>query len=199
MLSCSCSQDAKYIGQTRVSFRTRMSQHEADTTSNKSDEHISGISKHARHCTAGTINWNEPEIITTLNNKKKTALQQNLLVRESLVIKRRNASSNSGLNDPQLAVRSNAWDPILKKLKDWTLLKNLYSMGGGDQRDLSLSFIPFFGCLFFWWSLIGFISLSLFCLHQLPLFFSSLLSSLVIPFSNETWHSHICSKFWLSY
>ena len=134
MLSCSCSQDAKYIGQTRVSFRTRMSQHEADTTSNKSDEHISGISKHARHCTAGTINWSEPEIITTLNNKKKTALQQNLLVRESLEIKRHNTSSNSGLNDPQLAVRSNAWDPILKKLKDWTPFKYLYSMGGGDLQ-----------------------------------------------------------------
>ena len=93
-----------------------MSQHEADT-SNKSDKHISDISKHARHCTASTINWNEPEIITTLNNKKKTALQQDL-VRESLEIKRHNTLSNSGLNDPQLAVRSNAWDPILKKLKD---------------------------------------------------------------------------------
>ena len=101
-----------------MSFRTRMGQHEADSTSSKSDEHISGISKHARHCTAGTINWNEPEIITTFTDKKKAALQQNLLVRESLEIKKHNTSTNAGLNDPQLAVRSNAWDPILKKLKD---------------------------------------------------------------------------------
>ena len=120
LLSCSCSQDAKYVGQTRVSFRTRMGQHEADTTSNKSDEHISGISKHARHCTAGSIDWYDPKIITTFTDKKKTALQQNLLVRESLEIKRLKTSSytGAGLNDPQLAVRSNAWDPILKKLKD---------------------------------------------------------------------------------
>ena len=117
-LSCSCDPQAKYIGQTRVSFRTRMSQHAADVTSSKPDENISGISKHARHCSSGTISWDEPKIIATLTNKNKSTLQQNLLIRESLEIKRQGTSSNNGLNDPQLAVRTNAWNPILKKLKD---------------------------------------------------------------------------------
>ena len=37
-LQCSCSPDAKYIDQTRLSFKMRMGQHQS---------HISGISKHA--------------------------------------------------------------------------------------------------------------------------------------------------------
>ena len=37
---CNCSPDAKYVGQTRVSFRTRMAQHSADVNSTKSDETI---------------------------------------------------------------------------------------------------------------------------------------------------------------
>ena len=117
-LSCSCNPEAKYIGQTRVSFRTRMGQHAADTTSSKPDENISGISKHAPHCTSGTIKWEEPTIISTFAAKNKNSLQQNLLIRESLEIKRQGTNSNNGLNDPQLAVRTNAWDPILDKLKD---------------------------------------------------------------------------------
>ena len=49
--------------------------------------------------------------------KRERSLQQNLLVRESLEIGKHRTFPN-GLNDPQLAVRSNAWDPILRKLKD---------------------------------------------------------------------------------
>ena len=132
--------------------------------------------------------------------KKRLPSQQNLLVRESLEIRRLKTSTNAGLNDPQLAVRSNAWDPVLKKLKDWlfswTGSFNVYR-GGGPERSLSLSFIPFYVCLFFgdhW--LVS--SLSLFILHLLSLFLSSLFPSLVIPFANELWHSHMCRKFWLS-
>ena len=81
---CSCSPDAKYIGQTRVNFRTRMGQHESDVTSNKSDEHISGISKHVRHCSSGTVDWTEPKILSTFEDKSKKMFQKNLLIRESL-------------------------------------------------------------------------------------------------------------------
>ena len=116
--NCSCSPDAKYVGQTRVNFRTRMGQHSADVTSPKSDESISGISKHAGHCSSGTIDWNKPNIIATYNDKNKKTLQKNLLIRESLEIRRLKTSTGHGLNDPQLCVRSNAWDPILTKIKD---------------------------------------------------------------------------------
>ena len=87
-----------------------------DVTSNKPDENISGISKHARQC-SGEISWNEPKILATFNDKKKGVLQRNLLVRESLEIRRLSSSTN-GLNDPQLCLRTNSWDPILHKLRD---------------------------------------------------------------------------------
>ena len=115
-LSCDCDPRAKYVGQTRVNFKTRMGQHSSDVTSTKTDEHISGISKHARHCNNPNINWEDPEILATYNDKNKSALQKNLLIRESLEIRRLGTSKNNGLNDPQLCVRSNAWDPLLKKL-----------------------------------------------------------------------------------
>ena len=116
--NCDCNPKAKYIGQTRVSFGARMAQHRSDVSSNKPNENISGISKHARHCTTGTINWDEPKILATFNDKSKKALQQNCLIRENLEIRRHKTSAGEGLNDPQLAIKSNAWDPILQLLRD---------------------------------------------------------------------------------
>ena len=94
-----------------------MGQHANDVISTKSDENISGISKHARHCTAGSIDWLEPTILATYSDKNKNALQKNLLIRESLEIRKHGTTTGKGLNDPQLCVKSNAWDPLLKKLK----------------------------------------------------------------------------------
>ena len=73
-------------------------------------------SKHARICKNGTIDWDNPTILTTYNNKNECGLQQNLLIRESLEICRLKTSRGQGLNDPQLCVRSNAWDPILTEI-----------------------------------------------------------------------------------
>ena len=94
-----------------------MSQHQNDVTSTKPDANISGISKHARHCPNGTIKWEEPEIVATYSEKSKKSLQKNLLIRESLEIRRQKTSQGQGLNDPQLCVRSNAWNPILQKIE----------------------------------------------------------------------------------
>ena len=110
--------DAKYIGQTRVSFRARMAQHRNDVTSSKSDEHISGIAKQAHHNSNADIDWDNPKIIATFNDKNKAKLQHNLLIGESLNIRKYQTLTGSGLNDPQLCVRSNAWDPILSITKD---------------------------------------------------------------------------------
>ena len=93
-----------------------MGQHKSDVTSAKLDENISGISKHARHCDNGTVSWEEPKVLSYFNDKNKKNLQRNLLIRESLEIRRQKTSSGDGLNDPQLAVKSNAWDPILIKM-----------------------------------------------------------------------------------
>ena len=69
--------DAKYIGQTRVSFCAHMAQHRNDVTSSKSDEHISGIAKRACHNPNADIDWDNPVILATFNDKNKAALQQN--------------------------------------------------------------------------------------------------------------------------
>ena len=84
----------------------------------KSENNISVISKHARECPSGNINWNEPKILTNFNDKNKNNLQRKLLKWESLKICKEKTTRGLGLNDPQLCVRTNAWDPILKKLKD---------------------------------------------------------------------------------
>ena len=123
------------VGQTRVNFRTRMNQHKNDVTSNKNDENLSGISKHARQCNTGNIDWDNPKILATFNDKSKSALQYNCLVRESLEIRHLKTSSNDGLNDPQLCVRLNAWDPILQKIK-W--LCELFWRRRGPERFFSL-------------------------------------------------------------
>ena len=99
-----------------------MAQRRNDVTSSKSDEHISGIAKHARHNPNADIDWDNPKIICTFNDKNKATLQRNLLVSESLNIRKYQTSTGSGLNDPQLCVRSNAWDPILSITKDNRIL-----------------------------------------------------------------------------
>ena len=88
------------------------------TTSSKSDEHISGIAKHAQNNPNADIDWDNPIILATYNDKNKAALQRNLLISESLNIRKYQTSTSNGLNDPQLCERSNAWDPILSITKD---------------------------------------------------------------------------------
>ena len=60
-----------YIGQTKVSIKTRMKQHRSDVESKKADSEIPGISKHARYCTHGKINWETSEILKI--EKEKTS------------------------------------------------------------------------------------------------------------------------------
>ena len=102
-----------------MTIKTRQNQHADDVTSDKLDANISSISKHARECTSGTVNWSEPTVLATFSDKNKNTLQRNLFICESLEIKRHETYTGKGLNDPQLHVKTNAWRPILKKLKDY--------------------------------------------------------------------------------
>jgi len=63
------------------------------------------------------VSWEEPKVLSFFNDKNKNNLQKNLSIRESLEIRCQKTSTGDGLNDPQLAVKSNAWDPILVKMK----------------------------------------------------------------------------------
>jgi hypothetical protein len=121
-LSCNCSPTASYVGETRVSFRTRVKQHK-DGVANFNPEtsnlaNVSGITRHAAQCPNGKINWEDPEILATFQNKKKTKLQKDLFVRESLEIRHQKTGPARGLNDDfGKCVKTNAWGPLLEKIK----------------------------------------------------------------------------------
>jgi hypothetical protein len=79
---------------------------------------ISGITKHASSCTTGTINWDNPKILATFQDKDKGKLQKNLFIRESLEIRNQCTGPNRGLNDDfSKYVRTNAWGPLFEKMK----------------------------------------------------------------------------------
>ena len=82
-VKCSWDPDKCYIGQIRVTIRTRMAQHETNAASQKGINIISGISKHARECPFKRINWSKPEIIKTMADINKFSLQKKLLTRKS--------------------------------------------------------------------------------------------------------------------
>ena len=116
MYTCSCCPSAKYVGETRISINTRKKQHQDDVTSSKVN--VSGLTKHARECINGSIDWENPVVLATFNDKEKTTLQRNLVIRESLEIRKQGALKNGGLNqkDEWKCVKTSAWDPLLTRL-----------------------------------------------------------------------------------
>ena len=108
---------------------------------------------------------------------KTKKLQSNLLIRESLEIRKEGTTSGLGLNDPQLCVRSNAWDPLLQKLKDnWFFIIWGPCMGRGPERFFSLFL---FVSLSFWFLTQSWILL--FLLFSSLLILSLSLSFLIPP------------------
>ena len=98
-----------------------MSQHRDDVASLQKNPamSVSGVTKHAAECQHGTVDWDNPEVIATFQDKKKGNLECNLLIRESLEIRRQD-TVNTGLNERNdigsKFVKTTAWVPILKKL-----------------------------------------------------------------------------------
>ena len=118
--SCSCAPTSLYVGETRVKISTRQKQHHNDVQTHRAnpESNVSGLTRHAANCTDGVIDWENPEVLATFQDKKKSALQQNLFIRESLEIRRHNAA-RTGLNErndeTSKYVKTTAWGPILKK------------------------------------------------------------------------------------
>jgi len=119
--NCTCSPNAVYIGETRVKISTRQKQHLNDVTiyENNPSTNVSGLTKHSAECKDGTIDWENPTILATFQDKKKTVLQQNLFIRESLEIRRHDAA-RTGLNErndeTSKFVKTTAWGPLLKQI-----------------------------------------------------------------------------------
>ena len=80
---------------------------------------VSGVTKHAATCQTGTVDFQNPKILATFQDKKKSTLQQNLFIRESLEIRKHDAA-RTGLNERNdensKYVKTTAWGPLLKKI-----------------------------------------------------------------------------------
>jgi hypothetical protein len=113
-LTCSCSNDAVYVGETRVKVSSRLQQQKV--AGEKGDAEHFGVSNHMTTC-PGPIKWDDVEVLATFQHRNKSTLQRQLQIREALEIKRQAAEANKGLNkDFGSYVRTNAWDPLLKKI-----------------------------------------------------------------------------------
>jgi hypothetical protein len=85
---------------------------------NVNQPNVSGITRHASQCNTGTINWDDPEILCTFQDKNKAKLQKNLFVQESLQIRLQGTGPGSGLNDDfSKYVKTHAWGPLFTKLR----------------------------------------------------------------------------------
>lgn len=111
---CSCSEKAKYVGQTTRSMVTRGKEHGRATE--KCNWQHSGITAHKEHCKE-PIDWTKPTVITTMSDKNKRRLNYNLKVREALEIKRRNCGPGEGLNEDYGAyVKTSMWNPVFHRM-----------------------------------------------------------------------------------
>ena len=72
-LCCSCDEKAEYVGETRVCFKTRMDQHKNDIDAflKSPAMSVSGVTKHAATCQTGTVDFKNPKILATFQDKKK--------------------------------------------------------------------------------------------------------------------------------
>ena len=112
-LTCPCSPNAQYIGQTIRPILMRGKEHQK-AAANGNWGH-SGISQHKENCSEA-VNW-EPEVITTVTNKNKKKLTYDLKVREALEIRRHNCGPGHGLNEDMGAyVKTSLWNPVFHQM-----------------------------------------------------------------------------------
>ena len=78
--------------------------------------HNSCISAHKEHCQS-SIDWENPRVITSMNNKSKSKLNYDLKIWAALKIHRNNCGPGRGLNEDLGAyVISPTWNVILHQM-----------------------------------------------------------------------------------
>ena len=114
-ISCSCSSNDTYVGQTICPIATRGKEHKrAAETGNW---HHSGIAQHKENCKED-LEW-EPDVIVNMTDKNQKRLTYNLKVREALEIRRHNSGPGQGLNEDYGAyVKTTAWNPVFNQMGD---------------------------------------------------------------------------------
>ena len=112
--TCTCSEQATYIGQTGRSYETRWKEHGNAVT--KEQWQHSGISQHYQHCqhSFDTKNFSP---IHNMQGKNKRQLGYNMRIREALEIRHHNSGPGNGLNEDMGAyIKTDIWDPVLNSL-----------------------------------------------------------------------------------
>ena len=114
-ISCSCSPNATYVGQTIRPIATCGKEHKRAAETEK--WHHSGIAQHKENCKED-VEW-EPKVIANMTDKNKKRLTYNLKVREALEIRRHNSGPGQGLNEDFGAyVKTSAWNPVFNQMGD---------------------------------------------------------------------------------
>ena len=111
---CTCSEQAKYVGQTTRAIATRGKEHGRAAATG--DWQHSGISRHKEHCKE-EVDWTKPKVIKTMQDKNKKKLTYNLKIREALEIRARNCGPGRGLNEDFGAyVKTHIWNPVFHQM-----------------------------------------------------------------------------------
>jgi hypothetical protein len=77
-LSCPCYPKTIYVGQTARSIEIQMEEHKKAAEKGKWSH--SGITQHKEQCHQ-PVDWDNPEVLATMTNKKKKKLAFDLKVR----------------------------------------------------------------------------------------------------------------------
>ena len=112
--TCTCSEQAIYIGQTGRSYETRWKEHQTAVT--KEQWQHSGITQHFQHC-QHNFDTNNFTAIHNMQGKNKRQLGYNMRIREALEIRHHNSGPGNGLNEDMGAyIKTDIWDPVLNSL-----------------------------------------------------------------------------------
>ena len=113
-MDCPCDSKSTYIGQTCRSIDTRIKEHRKAVEKEKWPH--SGLSQHKEFCKED-IDWENPTVVATMNNKNKKKLTYDLKIREALEIKRHDSGPGHGLNEDYGAyVKTGAWNPVFHQM-----------------------------------------------------------------------------------
>ena len=124
-LNCDCKDDARnaYIGKTTRKAKARMAEHKGYVR--RGEWHMSGIAAHKEHCKEGTVNFDDPTILATINARSKRQADFKLDHMEALMIKLHQTGPGSGFNEDEgRRVRTKQWDPLLIHLRKKLNLNN---------------------------------------------------------------------------
>ena len=136
-LKCDCKADSRnaYIGKTTRKVKARMAEHKGYVR--REEWHMSGIAAHKEHCKEGSVDFDNPEILATINARFKKQADFKLDHMEALMIKLHQTGPGSGFNEDEgRRVRTKQWDPLLIQLRKKLKIDSEESGSDSGMRDV---------------------------------------------------------------